>query len=112
MNWPAKEKKTTKSSKASAKELGAVEPVKRIFLEATEAKDKHKVSGFLSWKEKMKGEGRRAQYTRWKKSWCVLMDRVIYFYKASEDIAAVKTLPVLGWELSKVRRIQYQVCLK
>ena len=40
------------------------------------------------------------------------MDRVIYFYNASEDIAAVKTFPVLGWELSKVRRIQYKVSLK
>ena len=39
-----------------------------------------------------------------KRSWCVLMDRIIYFYKASEDVAAVKTMPVLGWKLSQVGR--------
>ena len=75
-----------------------------VFLEAKEAEDKHEVRGFLA----CKGAKDRGS----KRSWCVLMDRVIYFYNASEDIAAVKTLPVLGWELSKVRRIQYQVCLK
>ena len=32
------------------------------------------------------------------------MDRIIYFYKASEDVAAVKTMPVLGWKLSQVGR--------
>ena len=112
VNWPEKEVTTEEHINSTAKEARAGKVVKKIFLEATEAKDKHEVSGFLSWKEKRKGEGRRAQYSKWKKSWCVLMDRVIYFYNASEDIAAVKTLPVLGWELSKVRKIQYKVSLK
>ena len=65
-----------------------------MLLEADEAKDKHEVIGFLTWKG--------AKDKNSKRSWCVLMDRVIYFYKACEDIAAVKTLPVLGWKLSQV----------
>ena len=66
-----------------------------VLIEANEAKDKHEVRGFLSWK------GAKDKYS--KKSWCVLMDRSIYFYKACEDVAAVKTMPVLGWTLSQVR---------
>ena len=65
-----------------------------VLIEANEAKDKHEVRGFLSWK------GAKDKYA--KKSWCVLMDRSIYFYKACEDVAAVKTMPVLGWTLSQV----------
>ena len=67
-----------------------------VFLEAKEAEDKHEVRGFLS----CKGAKDRGS----KRSWCVLMDRIIYFYKASEDVAAVKTMPVLGWKLSQVGR--------
>ena len=71
-----------------------------VLIEVNEAKDKHEVRGFLSWKG--------AKDKNSKRSWCVLMDRIIYFYKASEDVAAVKTLPVLGWKLSKVR----ETCLR
>ena len=67
-----------------------------VLIEANEAKDKHEVRGFLSWK------GAKDKYV--KRSWCVLMDRIIYFYKACEDVAAVKTMPVLGWPLSQVRK--------
>jgi len=37
--------------------------------------------------------------SRWKTSWFVLKDRVLYTYKASEDAVAVETVPVLGWQL-------------
>ena len=37
--------------------------------------------------------------SKWKRSWFVLKDRVLYTYKASEDSVAVESLPVLGWNL-------------
>ena len=80
----------------SARQVSNRRPQLRgVLIEANEAKDKHEVRGFLSWKG--------AKDKKKEMSWCVLMDRIIYFYKASEDVAAVKTLPVLGWKLSQVR---------
>ena len=80
----------------SAREVSHRRPqLPGVFIEANEAKDKHEVRGFLSWKG--------AKDKNCKRSWCVLMDRIIYFYKACEDVAAVKTLPVLGWKLSQVK---------
>ena len=35
----------------------------------------------------------------WKKNWFVLKDRVLYIYKASEDVVALDTIPVLGYTL-------------
>ena len=43
--------------------------------------------------------------TKWKRSWFVLKDRVLYAYKASEDTVAVETLPVLGWSLDHVNDV-------
>ena len=99
VNWPEKEVTTEEHINSTAKEARAGKVVKKIFLEATEAKDKHEAFDFLSWKVKSEG----GVYTRSKKSWCVLMHRIIYFYNAPDDIAAVKTLPVLGWKLSQVK---------
>ena len=101
MIWPEREREVTgeERTNSATKEARVGKVVKKIFLEATESKDKHEVSGFLSWKEKSEG----GVYTRSKKSWCILMQRIIYFYNAPEDIAAVKTLPVLGWKLSQVQ---------
>ena len=90
---------TTEERINSAKEARPGKVVKKIFLEAAEAKDKHEAFDFLRWKVKSEG----GVYTRSKKSWCVLMHRIIYFYNAPDDIAAVKTLPVLGWKLSQVK---------
>ena len=33
----------------------------------------------------------------WKRNWFVLKDRVLYIYKASEDVVALDTIPVLGY---------------
>lgn len=91
-------RKETKSATraSSARQVSNKRPqLPGVLIEANEAKDKHEVRGFLSWKE--------AKDKRSKRSWCVLMDRIIYFYRACEDVAAVKTMPVLGWTLSQVR---------
>eukprot|EP00118_Oscarella_pearsei_P004344 m.18415 g.18415 ORF g.18415 m.18415 type:complete len:1513 (+) comp27655_c0_seq3:29-4567(+) len=37
---------------------------------------------------------------KWKRRWFVLHDLILYMYKAHEDIAAVATLPVVGYDLS------------
>lgn len=41
---------------------------------------------------------RRAR-KQWKRSWFVLRDRVLYMYRASQDVVAVDSLPVLGYQL-------------
>ena len=43
--------------------------------------------------------GGRSTGGKWKRSWFVLKDRVLYHYRASEDTVAIETLPVLGWNL-------------
>ncbi len=48
-----------------------------------------RISSYLHFKE------RKA----WKRRWFVLIDRVLYIYAASEDIVALKTIPVLGWNV-------------
>ena len=60
------------------------------------------VSGYLR---------RKKRGLKWKRSWFVLKERVLYTYKASEDTVAIDTLPVLGWSISlldKVRAIIHQ----
>jgi len=39
----------------------------------------------------------------WKKNWFVLKDRVLYRYKASEDVAALDAIPVLGYTIDIFR---------
>jgi len=50
-----------------------------------------RISGYLNWKEKEK--------KNWKRRWFVLIDRVLYIYAASEDIVAIKSVPLLGWQV-------------
>jgi len=50
-----------------------------------------RISGYLNWKLKEK--------KNWKRRWFVLIDRVLYIYAASEDIVAIKSVPLLGWEV-------------
>ncbi|XP_071084148.1 FYVE, RhoGEF and PH domain-containing protein 6-like isoform X2 [Haliotis cracherodii] len=38
---------------------------------------------------------------KWKKLWFVVKDKVLYTYKASEDMAAIESLPLLGFEVSR-----------
>ena len=44
---------------------------------------------------------------KWKRSWFVLKDRVLYTYKASEDTVATDTLPVLGWSISLLDKVRF-----
>uniref|UniRef100_A0A0A9Y4P8 FYVE, RhoGEF and PH domain-containing protein 6 n=2 Tax=Lygus hesperus TaxID=30085 RepID=A0A0A9Y4P8_LYGHE len=37
----------------------------------------------------------------WKRFWFVLKDRVLYYYKAEQDVKAYKTLPVLGYKVDQ-----------
>ncbi|XP_013395110.1 uncharacterized protein LOC106162376 [Lingula anatina] len=49
------------------------------------------MSGYLKvWKAK-----------KWKKLWFVIKDKVLYTYKASEDMAAVESTPLLGYDVEK-----------
>ncbi|XP_048588201.1 titin isoform X2 [Nematostella vectensis] len=40
----------------------------------------------------------------WKRLWFVLKDNVLYTYKASEDVVAQETIPVLGYEVEEMRK--------
>lgn len=51
------------------------------------------MSGYLRYKKLRHG---------WKKSWFVLKDSVLYSYKASSDVVALETLPVLGYSIEDV----------
>lgn len=39
----------------------------------------------------------------WKRYWFVLKDQVLYVYKASEDVAALETVPVLGYTVEQMK---------
>ncbi|XP_057365372.1 FYVE, RhoGEF and PH domain-containing protein 5-like [Daphnia carinata] len=53
------------------------------------------ISGYLS---------RRARRS-WKRNWFVLKDRVLYIYKASEDVVALDTIPVLGYQVQTFQEV-------
>ncbi len=36
----------------------------------------------------------------WKRQWYVLKEKVLYRYKASEDVAALESMPLLGYEVT------------
>uniref|UniRef100_A0A1B6M2W7 FYVE, RhoGEF and PH domain-containing protein 6 n=2 Tax=Graphocephala atropunctata TaxID=36148 RepID=A0A1B6M2W7_9HEMI len=44
---------------------------------------------------------------RWKRHWFVLKEQVLYAYKASEDVVASESIPVLGYEVEKVPESEY-----
>lgn len=48
------------------------------------------MSGYLKFKKGRQG---------WKKSWFVLKDSVLYSYRASSDVVALDTMPVLGYQI-------------
>ena len=54
------------------------------------------VSGYLR---------RKQRGLKWKRSWFVLKDRVLYTYRASEDAVATDTLPVLGWSIGLLEKV-------
>lgn len=39
----------------------------------------------------------------WKRQWFVIKEHVLYVYRASEDVAALRTVPLLGFEVGTVR---------
>ncbi|CAG5120813.1 unnamed protein product, partial [Candidula unifasciata] len=39
---------------------------------------------------------------KWKRLWFVVKGKVLYTYKASEDMAAVESMPLLGFEVSRL----------
>ncbi|KAH9487650.1 FYVE, RhoGEF and PH domain-containing protein 6 [Bulinus truncatus] len=39
---------------------------------------------------------------KWKKLWFVVKGKVLYTYKASEDMAAVESMPLLGYEVTRL----------
>ncbi|KAG8236624.1 hypothetical protein J437_LFUL016456 [Ladona fulva] len=51
------------------------------------------MSGWLHWRD----------HKSWKKNWFVLKQQVLYVYKASEDIVALKSIPILGCEADSLK---------
>ena len=49
----------------------------------------------------------RRQGHSWKRLWCVLKDRVLYFYKASEDVAALEAIPVVGYKIKVPTEVKF-----
>lgn len=41
----------------------------------------------------------------WKRYWFVLKEQVLYAYKASEDVRALETIPVLGYIVETFRHV-------
>ncbi|KAH6922769.1 hypothetical protein HPB50_018982 [Hyalomma asiaticum] len=40
----------------------------------------------------------------WKRQWFVIKEHVLYVYKASEDVAALRTVPLLGYQVGAVKK--------
>ncbi|XP_026990884.2 FYVE, RhoGEF and PH domain-containing protein 6-like isoform X1 [Tachysurus fulvidraco] len=55
--------------------------------------DGSSISGYL---ERMK-----ANKKQWKRFWFVIKDKVLYTYAASEDVAALESLPLLGFSITE-----------
>ncbi|CAB4058066.1 FGD5_6 [Lepeophtheirus salmonis] len=53
-------------------------------------------------REEHKSGKRVVKSGKWKKSWFVLKDNVLYAYKASSDTVAIDTFPVLGLEVEVI----------
>lgn len=62
-----------------------------VYLKVNANSSGSKMSGYLQWREKEKKS--------WKRRWFVLIERVLYVYAASEDIVAIKSVPLLGWKV-------------
>ena len=42
----------------------------------------------------------RFKAAKWKRFWFLIKDMVLYTYKASEDVAALESLPLLGYKVT------------
>lgn len=47
----------------------------------------------------------------WKRLWFVLKEQVLYVYKASEDVVAVESIPILGYKIESVKDVSIFCCL-
>ncbi|XP_054280026.1 FYVE, RhoGEF and PH domain-containing protein 6-like isoform X2 [Macrosteles quadrilineatus] len=50
----------------------------------------------------------RKSRTSWKRLWFVLKEQVLYAYRASEDVVASHSIPVLGYKLEKMPDSEYE----
>lgn len=41
----------------------------------------------------------------WRRGWFVLKDRVIYEYRAPQDVLALYSLPVLGYQVDPINKV-------
>ncbi|XP_046405200.1 uncharacterized protein LOC124170493 [Ischnura elegans] len=87
---------TIASIRASFKKLGQPAAGKRIKFVPQRLKEVcandtgSQMSGWLQYRNRKS----------WKKMWFVLKDQVLYIYKASEDIVALESIPILGCQVS------------
>lgn len=49
----------------------------------------------------------RKSRTRWKRLWFVLKEQVLYVYRASEDVVASESIPVLGYSVEPMPEVQH-----
>ena len=43
----------------------------------------------------------------WKRQWYVLKEKVLYRYKASEDVAALESMPLLGYDVTNPTEVSF-----
>ena len=68
---------------------GRKKTVPRVLKEVAANDHGSSISGYL--------QLRKAK-NHWKRQWFVIKEKVLYAYKASEDVAALSSTPLLGWE--------------
>lgn len=84
------EEKTPSSGSKVKRRKSHVTPSKpKILKEVSATDDDITIKGYLQHKEKRS----------WKRMWFVVKDKVLYTYKASEDVAAERTFPLIGFQL-------------
>ncbi|CAH1266522.1 FGD6 [Branchiostoma lanceolatum] len=84
-----------KSFKKTARK--AKKSIPSVLKEVTANNVNSDMSGYLQRKTKREG---------WRKLWFVLKDKVLYTYKASEDVAALESLPLLGFTVTTFTEAQ------
>lgn len=57
----------------------------------------------------MSGWLQRRSRRSWKRLWFVLKEQVLYVYKASEDVVALESIPVLGYAVEPMKERHFQL---
>lgn len=83
-----KERKAKSKRKRSLKETKRPSALKEVSASEIDTS----MSGYLHVKRKKD----------WKRMWFVLKGKVLYTYRASEDVAALESMPLLGYEIKVV----------